>query len=283
MPAYVYNMQYCDNPAVNTVAAYILKYNSIGAQGNNPCFVDIPVQSPAAGFLFTGELSGCSLVVTQRNNDHYRVYHDSRHNSSVLHNNVIMAVDHCDYAKDYEDQIPRKIDVATACMHYKNNSWNLYAQCLNENEEPANSVGPRDVPDSKRVLRWKGASPVIFRNSSMSYTAPNIENDREVLYQYLRSIAVEHLGAAKVPNEVDGPFVPFNPQSGPDMENSYVRRTQALRHAIVRANLDAKLRQQMRDHDFRTFQNKLSASKSIDITYLWLKMKREGGTVVRDT
>lgn len=269
-------MQYCNKPAQNTIAAYILQYNRISEQHNDPAYVDIGF-SPMADLLFTGELSGCSVIVTEHGSG-YRVYHDARYCSSILYDHVVMAVDHCDYAMSYEDCTPRKIDVATACMHCVGKTWKLYAQLLNENEENADNVPPNEVPDSKRVLRYKESSNLIVREHGTGCTPQQLQHDRNQLYDYLRPIAVEYLGPDRVRDEVDGPFKSFNGDKGPTMDNPFISRTQTLRDDIRNGELRDMLRSRMTNHDFRAWEKKLDDSRSTDVTLLWWKLKQEKGT-----
>lgn len=73
--------------------------------------------------LFTGSLSGCSVAVTSLNDDQYRVYHDSRLDSSVFYDNFVMAVDYRDYKHH-----GAHTGLACAFMHYRKGRWSLYFQ-----------------------------------------------------------------------------------------------------------------------------------------------------------
>ncbi|KAI9035425.1 uncharacterized protein KD926_003521 [Aspergillus affinis] len=297
VPPTVYNLQWA-TPPNNCAAAYCVGYQSISLQGHNVPFVDIPT-IPGADLLFTGELVGCSLVVVGRS-DGIRVYHDSRYCSSVLYDNVRMAVDHCDYAEEYSDPTRRKIAAATACMQYKNGSWTLYAQCLTENTEDARNLSPSQIPESKRVLRYRNNGCLITKTQ---YAGPNIAQERENLYQLLKRVAVEHLGEEKIPTTQDGQFTDFDPKGFPSMSNPAVARTEALRKAIVDHNLEGQIKQKVdlileeskmhprpadpnldlhkkwerQDLAFHEFLKALSDSKSTDATFLWLKLKESQG------
>ncbi|KAJ5675456.1 hypothetical protein N7462_008353 [Penicillium macrosclerotiorum] len=236
--------------------------------------------APAAHFLFTGELSGCSVIVT-RHQANYRVYHDARYCSSVLYDKVEMAIDYLDYAEDYSDMVSRKIAVATACMNYDHGGWTLYTQFLNENEEDARNVSPGDVPDCKRVLRWKGAGPMVARNS---YQAPDISGLRESLFESLKAIMIEYCGEASIPNVSDGAFEHFDVTRPPSLMNPAVARTESLRTAMKTHRLDAKIRELVQrgrkpDIVLRQFLRMQSDSQSTDATYLWLRMKQVAGTL----
>ncbi|PLB44101.1 hypothetical protein P170DRAFT_513368 [Aspergillus steynii IBT 23096] len=296
-PDSVYNVRWAtSSDNTNTVPAYYLRYQSISIQGNQVPFVDIPARREA-DFLFTGELAGCSLVVVRRG-DGLRVYHDSRYCSSVLYDNVVMAVDYCDYREAYEDPVLRKFDPATVFMHCQNGTWKLYAQFLQENEQHSGEVARGDVPECKRVLRYRDRDHFVVKTQ---YVAPDIEADREVLYQELKKIAIEYLGAANVPTTQDAEFADFAPNQPPSLSNPAVARTEALRQAMVQHGLENIFKQKVaekkeeaaqqkgrpvdptldlhRVHQrlelaFRVFLKRLSDSKSTDATYLWLKLKQ---------
>lgn len=110
----------------HSIAAYFLNYegNVLANQVNTaPAYVDIPKLAPAGSFLFTGTLSGCSVVVTELNPTTYRVFHDSRNNSSLLYDNVVMAVDYMDY------QFPGlDTGLGAVYMWFKEGQWALVLQ-----------------------------------------------------------------------------------------------------------------------------------------------------------
>ena len=105
------------------VNAYFLGYNGPNQSSITPAYVDIPIQAAKNNFLFTGSLSGCSVIVTKLNETTYRVYHDGRVNSSVLYDNVVMAFDYKDYKISGADE-----GLALVYMHFKDNKWKLILQ-----------------------------------------------------------------------------------------------------------------------------------------------------------
>lgn len=106
-----------------TVDAYFLGYNGANQSTKTPSFVDIPIQATENDFLFTGSLTGCSVIVTKHNELVYRVYHDGRVNSSVLYDNVVMAFDFRDYQVSGADE-----GLAMAYMRFKEGRWALILQ-----------------------------------------------------------------------------------------------------------------------------------------------------------
>ncbi|RAQ75139.1 hypothetical protein COH21_002105 [Aspergillus flavus] len=103
-----------------TVYSCFVGYKPISTQGDDAAFVDIPKKAAELDFLFTAELAGCSLIVTDYNSSHYRVYHDSRPMSSTFYDHVVMAAGLTDYIGGLE---------------YKLGKWKLYAQLLKENDK----------------------------------------------------------------------------------------------------------------------------------------------------
>lgn len=79
------------------IEAYFLGFNGGGQGIDTPAYIDIPKKDVEGKMLFTGTLSGCSVIVTHLDRDHYRVYHDGRVNSSLLYDDVVTAVDFHDY------------------------------------------------------------------------------------------------------------------------------------------------------------------------------------------
>ncbi|KAH9296775.1 hypothetical protein KI387_028457 [Taxus chinensis] len=119
----------------NTISSYILGYKT--NEANDAVFLDIPSRGVKEGtFLFTSELSGCSLVVTRLKDDTFRVFHDFRVNSAVLYDNVVMSVDWDDYNipgqfADYARFDPSKgraVGHALACMQFTDGKWKLFIQ-----------------------------------------------------------------------------------------------------------------------------------------------------------
>lgn len=103
--------------------AYFLGYNGANQSSATPAYVDIPIQAAEDSFLFTGSLTGCSVIVTKLNETTYRVYHDGRVNSSILYDNVVMAFDYMDYQVPGSDE-----GLAMAYMYFKDGHWRLLLQ-----------------------------------------------------------------------------------------------------------------------------------------------------------
>ncbi|MDD9340523.1 MAG: hypothetical protein PV362_12910 [Providencia heimbachae] len=118
---YINDIDSSDNN--QSLNSYILGYNASNPSNQHPAYLDIPKVAKNTKFLFTGTLSGCSIIVTELNADTYRVYHDGRVNSSILYENVIMAIDYSDYRVSGRDE-----GLAVAYMQYHNGSWQLILQ-----------------------------------------------------------------------------------------------------------------------------------------------------------
>ncbi|HHR6037366.1 TPA: TcdA/TcdB pore-forming domain-containing protein [Providencia alcalifaciens] len=106
-----------------TVDAYFLGYNGANQSSVKPAYIDIPIQAAENSFLFTGSLTGCSVIVTKHDDTKYRVYHDGRVNSSVLYDNVVMAFDFQDYQVAGTDE-----GLAMVYMRFNKDQWELVLQ-----------------------------------------------------------------------------------------------------------------------------------------------------------
>lgn len=114
--------------AVNgATSAYFLGYKPVSVQKNNPAYVDIPKNAMQGDLLFTGSLSGCSIVVTDLDDATYRVFHDSRENSSILHDRVVMAIDFSDY-KVIDLPTGSVTGLGAPFMFFDDGKWNIAFQ-----------------------------------------------------------------------------------------------------------------------------------------------------------
>nr|ELR5083743.1 hypothetical protein [Providencia stuartii] len=124
---HTYAIEYVYQPSTQgealSVNAYFLAYNGANQSTKNPAYVDIPITAAEDSFVFTGSLTGCSVVVTKLNDTTYRVYHDGRVNSSILYDNVVMAFDYRDYQVSGADE-----GLGMAYMRFKNGQWQLILQ-----------------------------------------------------------------------------------------------------------------------------------------------------------
>jgi insecticidal toxin len=267
VPSAVYNVQAAATHTSNTADAYFLGYRSVALQGNMPAYRDIPQHDTEGMFLFTGELSGCSVVVTKLNEHTYRVHHDSRFCASALYDNVVMSIDYLEYHASYEDKVRRKIAVATALMQFKGNHWTLYTQCLNENQQNS-PLAANEVPESKRVLRWKDNSPVIVKTSNRPI---NIVEYRDRLYHYLHEVAKQFIKNSPIHVRPDGEFVSFNPANTPvpTLNNPAVARTASLRAILKQHDVETQLREQVKRLNDKYHATR-STSKSCFLFIIWL-------------
>lgn len=163
----------------DSVPAYFLGYNGPNQANAAPAYVDIPKHAAAGSFLFTGTLSGCSLVVTSLDADTFRVYHDGRVNSSLLYDNVVMAVDYKDY------QVAGTAEgLAAAYMQYLDGQWQLVFQ-RQEYQREGHTVWPK--------LR-AGAEPLAIQTVDAQVQARNHSEFaayREQVHQNLKKVAAQ--------------------------------------------------------------------------------------------
>ncbi|KAK7689525.1 hypothetical protein QCA50_007317 [Cerrena zonata] len=279
----------------NTIQAYNLHYTGGAQTSNRPAFIDIPKKVPENTLLFTGTLSGCSVIVTNLNRDTYRVFHDSRVNSSLLYDNVEMAIDYTSYCFSSR---------GTACvfMQYRKGHWNMFAQL--------------------QVMKGGGMAPMVQRHTEMyqspgqayfplivmepgSYNAAEarakFDDRRRTNREELRRMAAQFLPKTPIPNESDGDFVPDDIS----FRNPAVKHSQAIRNVINAApgGTGEKVRLDRRPGDdieqfipatgegalvesllqWQTVNLKLplvpivEESQDLDWVYLWLKQKERRG------
>ncbi|MDV5226852.1 TcdA/TcdB pore-forming domain-containing protein [Providencia rettgeri] len=164
------------NIALSIYSYFLEKPDSV--QSNKvPRYVDIPKYTAEDSFLFTGILSGSSIIVTELNDKTYRVYHDGRINSSILYDNVVMAIDYQNYQIFGTDG-----GIATAYMHFKHGQWKLVLQ-----RQEYQIIEGELIP----VLRQREAPmEVLFANDNYSNNSKKrfIEY-REKIHKKIKSIA----------------------------------------------------------------------------------------------
>ena len=186
----------------NAVRAYNLGYNGGAQTSPRPAFIDIP-KKPGPGqptLLFTGTLSGCSVIVTSLNNYTYRVFHDSRQDSSLFYSNVEMAIDYSEYSVSNPE--------STACvfMQFRNGQWNMFVQLQTLNRD-----GGQTISVQRRTQLYQSPQQRYFPLVVMqpgSYNARRIRQDfdarRQANRDKLRRLAAQALPGTPIPNEQDG-------------------------------------------------------------------------------
>ncbi|SFU32281.1 TcdA/TcdB pore-forming domain-containing protein [Xenorhabdus koppenhoeferi] len=162
-----------------TVPAYFLGYNGANQANALPAYVDIPKQAVPGSFLFTGSLSGCSIVVTNLDDNTYRVYHDGRVNSSLLYDNVVMAVDYKDY------QVAGTAEgLAAAYMQYVNGEWQLVFQ-RQEYQRDGHMLWPK-LRSGEEPIAVQVANSQVTENNQTQFT-----DYREKIHQKLKKVATQ--------------------------------------------------------------------------------------------
>ncbi|AOM39799.1 TcdA/TcdB pore-forming domain-containing protein [Xenorhabdus hominickii] len=163
----------------SSVPAYFLGYNGANQSNTLPAYVDIPKHAVPGSFLFTGSLSGCSIVVTNLDANTYRVYHDGRVNSSLLYDNVVMAVDYQDY------QIAGTAEgLAAAYMQYVNDEWQLVFQ-RQEYQRDGHMIWPK-LRNGEESISIKVADSQMAERNQAQFTTY-----RENIHQKLKKIATQ--------------------------------------------------------------------------------------------
>ncbi|WP_207626917.1 insecticidal toxin MCF [Photorhabdus stackebrandtii] len=206
-----------------SVLAYFLGYNGPNQANAIPAYVDIPKQAVPGSFLFTGTLSGCSLVVTSLDANTYRVYHDGRVNSSLLYDNVVMAVDYKDYQVSGIAE-----SLAAAYMQYVNGEWQLVLQ-------------RQEYQRDGQIVRLKlrgGAEPLLIQVADSQVVERNqveFATYREQVHQQLKKVAMQF--GVSIEGVADGVYTEgmFSP------EHPAIAAWTRLREAVqakVKADID---------------------------------------------
>ncbi|WP_391527916.1 insecticidal toxin MCF [Photorhabdus akhurstii] len=179
----LYELEYTEQSAndisSSSIPAYFLGYNGPNQANAVPAYVDIPKRTIAGNFLFTGTLSGGSLVVTSLDANTFRVYYDGRVNSSLLYDNVVMAVDYKDY------QIAGTTEgLAAAYMQYVNHEWQLVLQ-RQEYQRDGQMLRLRLRDDEEPLSIQMADSQVVERNQAQFVAY------REQIHQKLKKVATQ--------------------------------------------------------------------------------------------
>ncbi|MBK5529404.1 hypothetical protein JFT86_20925 [Pseudomonas sp. TH06] len=287
MNAGVYEVEYTATSGPDTVPAYFLGYNGPNQGNASPAYIDIPKQAAAGSFLFTGTLSGCSLVVTSLDANTFRVYHDGRVNSSVLYDNVVMSVDWNDYRIGATAE-----GIAAAYLQFVDGQWQLAVQrqayhgtdralspTLRVMEEPLSiqhadsQIGPRKLAEftdyreqvHQRLKKLAGQFAVsadgvtdgVYSGGAFSYDHPAIAAwtalRREVNRKYL--LEIDQLKAQR--------------------DELYKQRSTASRPQLI----DQQIKQNLLTHEYykAQFDTVLRESGSVDRSWLWTQIKAKEG------
>nr|ELR5112178.1 hypothetical protein [Providencia stuartii] len=173
--------------------SYFLGYNGANPSIKSPAYVDIPINALEESFLFTGTLTGCSVIVTQLNDTTYRVYHDGRVNSSTLYDNVVMAYDFRDYQVPGTDE-----GMGMVYMRFKDGQWQLILQ-KQEYQRTADNIYP--------VLRRNEAAiSGLYADENWSVQRQEqFLSDREQIHNKLKELAARYRISTE--NITDGIYV----------------------------------------------------------------------------
>ncbi|KAF8587017.1 hypothetical protein K439DRAFT_876840 [Ramaria rubella] len=268
----------------DTKRSYFLGFNSGSKQSPRPACVDILKKAPDGMFLFTGSLTGCSVVVTDPGGDKFRVFHDSRENSSIIHDNVVMAIDW----KDYSITDGR---YASVFMQYRK-GWKLFCQL--QEEKASKRPGPSILVQRKTAEPGSGLPRVdsVIVKEPGSFDATIERNAfferRERSGKDLTNLAREVLkiDPKDIPNEPDGKFKPFD-GGRVNLENDAVKHSQKIRKKVestydnirtkyINSSVGAISKDEYGALS-KLVEPTLGISENLDFTYLWLLEKKEMG------
>lgn len=291
----LYELEYTEHSAnsvsagsPDSVPAYFLGYNGPNQANAAPAYVDIPKQARAGSFLFTGTLSGCSLVVTSLDATTYRVYHDGRVNSSLLYDNVVMAVDYKDY------QVAGTAEgLAAAYMQVVDGQWQLVFQ-RQEYQREGQMVWPK--------LR-EGAEPLSIQTADSQVQERNrtqFAEYREQVHQNLKKVATQFgVSTEGVADGVysGGDFSPEHPaiaawnrlrdavqaKVSADIEqlgNQRYQLQEQRRGASDKSLIDQQIKQLNLTQDFYRAQYEpvLREAASVEKTWLWQQIQAKQGS-----
>ena len=125
-----YDIKYVDSSysidVTSTLDCYFLNTQFKEIERNTVEYVDIKKNTPERKFLFLGGMLKGSVIVTELDENNYRVYYDCRYHSSQLYDNVIMAIDENGH------------DRTKACilMYFDVKQWKLALQKRNDSKDP---------------------------------------------------------------------------------------------------------------------------------------------------
>ncbi|MGE7957083.1 TcdA/TcdB pore-forming domain-containing protein [Pseudomonas sp. NPDC089530] len=272
----------------DSVPAYFLGYNGPNQANAAPAYVDIPKHAAAGSFLFTGTLSGCSLVVTSLDANTFRVYHDGRVNSSLLYDNVVMAVDYKDY------QVAGTAEgLAAAYMQYVDGQWQLVFQ-RQEYRREGQTVWPQ-LREGAQPLSIQTADSQVLERNRTEFAAY-----RERVHQDLKKVAGQFgVSVEGVADGVysDGAFTPEHPaiaawtrlreavqaKVNADIEQLADKRyqlQQERRGASDKGLIDQQIKQLNLTQDYYRAQYDpvLREAGSVEKTWLWQQIKAKDGS-----
>ncbi|MCO7223056.1 TcdA/TcdB pore-forming domain-containing protein [Pleionea sp. CnH1-48] len=287
-----YSVRLTDGPEQGTVSAYFLGFN--GASNPVPAFVDIPKHAQEGDFLFTGSLTGCSVIVTELNDSTYRVFHDARGESSAFYDNVVMALDYDQY-KGKSRQT-----AASSYMVFKDGEWKLIHQGLQMIiSDKKGYWGRRDGSEGNAFVQGEDRDyfSAKARETRFHQLRKSVQNE---LIKEARTlgISVDPLPADRVidPNEPinrDNPaFVEWH-QLREKVEEAAGRNSRIIGDKIhdtrtklkvasgkTRALLEQQLHALRVTNDSYTggINGLLRDSSGLDIAALWLDKKQREGT-----
>ncbi|KOY62452.1 cytotoxin [Photorhabdus heterorhabditis] len=283
-----YTGQRTSDISTNSVAAYFLGYNGSNQANAAPAYVDIPKQAALRNYLFTSTLSGGSLVVTNLDDKTYRVYHDGRVNSSLLYDNVEMAVDYKDY------QVSGTAEgLAAAYMQYVNGKWQLVFQ-RQEYQRDGQMIWPKLRGGGESLSIQAADSQVGQRNQGKFATY------REQVHQQLKKVATQFgVSVEGVTDGVykEGEFSPEHPaiaawtrlreavqaKVSADIDRVEGKRYQlqeARRTSSDTALIDQQIKQLNLTQDYyrSQYDSVLREADFVEKAWLWQQIKAKDGS-----
>lgn len=218
----------------------------------------------------------------------FRVYHDGRVNSSLLYDNVVMAVDYKDY------QVAGTAEgLAAAYMQYVDGQWQLVFQ-RQEYQREGQMVWPK-LRDGAQPLQIQSADPQVVERNRVEFAAY-----REQVHQNLKKVATQFgVSVEGVADGVyhDGAFSPEHPaiaawnqlreavqaKVNADIQQLADKRYQLQqdrRGASDKGLIDQQIKQLNLTQDYYRAQYDpvLREAGSVEKTWLWQQIKAKDGS-----
>ncbi|WP_369427405.1 TcdA/TcdB pore-forming domain-containing protein [Providencia sp. PROV236] len=304
-----YDIEFVYNPSrlsdQLSIDAYFLGYNGAVQSAKTPAYVDIPINAAENSFLFTGSLTGGSIVVTKLNETTYRVYHDGRANSSLLYDNVVMAIDYRDYQVSSSDDA-----LGMAYMRFQDKQWQLVIQ--RQEHEIIDGMPTFRLNTNKTIVSTFSPDPQWVENHQQIFSTY-----REEVHQKLKQVAF-YFGVEEEDisdgTYVDGEFSLTHPAILPwlnfknEINKRYEEKIQHINNQIIkvkdeldkikwknrrseednaRIDLGIKIiegKEKAIEYYRRNYLSVLTEVSSVEQSWLWLQIKNKNGfsAVVQD-
>ncbi|WP_025821482.1 TcdA/TcdB pore-forming domain-containing protein [Shewanella marina] len=262
-----------------------------------PSYIDIPKKSLEGTLVISPPLSGSSIIVTDYSANTYRVYRDSRPNSAVLYDKVVLTANQLNY-QDHNH------DVAGAYIMFNQEQWQLLIQ-------PLQITASIDEPFKNKYTFRNNKTLTMIQNMGDVNDQMILDNFNKSRSVYQKAIisAAENLDIKikKIPKDIDSPSK-YPPRVDESINTSQwhelrelIRRS--LRDRIsplikemniinqkIRKTKNTKIKSELEinlndlklsldKYDTKYYES-LKTSTNLDWIWLWLRKKNHDGSQV---